>query len=100
MSERKKRFAEIVSGARTSVPFPLAMFLLVRIIKSIYFTLTSVVNGVRHHRFQGKGKGSFFISLEKDLKRESDTVEVYALCTRLVRETGCKSKLQNYCKPN
>ena len=76
------------------------MFLLVRIIKSRYFVLTSVIDRVRHDGFESESKGSFFISLEKDLEGESDTVEVYALCTSLVTEAGCKSKLQNYCKPN
>ena len=76
------------------------MFLLVRIIKSRDFSLTSVVDWVRHNGLEGEGKSSLFISLEKDLKRESDTVQVDALCTRLVCESSCKSKLQNYCKPN
>ena len=76
------------------------MFLLVRIIKSRDFSLTSVVDWVRHDGLEGKGKSSLLVSLEKDLEGESDTVEVDALCTCLVTEAGCKSKLQNYCKPN
>ena len=55
------------------------MFLLVRIIKSRDFSLTSVVDWIRHNGFEGEGKSSLLVSLEKDLKSESDTVEVDVL---------------------
>ena len=55
-------------------------------------SLTLIINRVGDDRFEGEGKCTLLVALEKHLEAQSDAIEVQALRVVLVGKAGCKGR--------